>query len=267
MPTAPRGCVAGGAPLARHVEDFLRVTMCCRVVQGYGLTETCAASFIACPDDPVRARARAAPRSRVIARALGPTWALGLRTHARHLAPTPPSNQRGAPALQEMAGTVGPPQPVLSFRLEAVPEMNYDPMAETPRGEVCVKGPSVFKGYYKGEEMTTEVLETDGWFHTGDVSGEWGGERPSTPRWKGACLRARSHEGVRRLARSPLAARCASSTARRTFSSSARVCAKEAEGAAAPPAAPQARACYSERPPPPPPPPFSARRVHCGREG
>ena len=41
---------AGGAPLSRHVEDFLRVTMCCRVVQGYGLTETCAASFIAVPD-------------------------------------------------------------------------------------------------------------------------------------------------------------------------------------------------------------------------
>lgn len=43
----------GGAPLARHVEDFLKVTMCCRVVQGYGLTETCAASFIAVPDEPV----------------------------------------------------------------------------------------------------------------------------------------------------------------------------------------------------------------------
>jgi hypothetical protein len=41
---------AGGAPLSRHVEDFLRVCMCCRVIQGYGLTETCAASFIAMPD-------------------------------------------------------------------------------------------------------------------------------------------------------------------------------------------------------------------------
>lgn len=34
--------ISGGAPLSRHVEDFLRVAMCCRVVQGYGLTETCA---------------------------------------------------------------------------------------------------------------------------------------------------------------------------------------------------------------------------------
>ncbi|KAH7620803.1 putative Long chain acyl-CoA synthetase 4 [Nannochloris sp. 'desiccata'] len=113
--------VSGGAPLARHVEDFLRVTMCCRVVQGYGLTETCAASFIAVPD------------------------------------------------VAEHAGTVGPPQPVLSMRLEAVPEMNYDPMAVPPRGEVCVKGPAVFTGYYKADDKTTEVLESDGWFHTGDI--------------------------------------------------------------------------------------------------
>jgi len=35
--------------------------------------------------------------------------------------------------VQECAGTVGPPQPVLSFRLEAVPSMNYDPMANPPR--------------------------------------------------------------------------------------------------------------------------------------
>lgn len=46
--------LTGGAPLARHVEDFLKVTMCCPVVQGYGLTETCAASFIGIPDQIVR---------------------------------------------------------------------------------------------------------------------------------------------------------------------------------------------------------------------
>jgi long-chain acyl-CoA synthetase len=45
--------ISGGAPLPMHVENFLRVTMCCAVVQGYGLTETCAASFIASPGDMV----------------------------------------------------------------------------------------------------------------------------------------------------------------------------------------------------------------------
>lgn len=42
--------VSGGAPLAPHVEEFLKVVMCAPVVQGYGLTESCAASFIAEPD-------------------------------------------------------------------------------------------------------------------------------------------------------------------------------------------------------------------------
>jgi long-chain acyl-CoA synthetase len=113
--------VTGGAPLARHVEDFLKVTMCCPVVQGYGLTETCAASFIAVPDS------------------------------------------------QEQAGTVGPPMPCLGVRLESVPEMNYDATASPPRGEVCLRGPAVFSGYYKQEDKTKEVLDADGWFHTGDI--------------------------------------------------------------------------------------------------
>jgi len=70
-----------------------------------------------------------------------------------------------------MLGTVGPPVPNVDVCLESVPEMGYDALADTPRGEVCVKGKTLFSGYHKREDLTKEVM-VDGWFHTGDV-GEW----------------------------------------------------------------------------------------------
>jgi long-chain acyl-CoA synthetase len=65
-----------------------------------------------------------------------------------------------------MIGTVGPPVPNIDARLESVPEMNYDALASTPRGEICIKGETLFSGYYRREDLTQEVL-VDGWFHTG----------------------------------------------------------------------------------------------------
>ncbi|XP_058225634.1 long chain acyl-CoA synthetase 4-like isoform X1 [Rhododendron vialii] len=46
-----RVILSGAAPLATYVETFLRVVSCAHVLQGYGLTETCAGSFVSKPDE------------------------------------------------------------------------------------------------------------------------------------------------------------------------------------------------------------------------
>ncbi len=77
------------------------------------------------------------------------------------------------PALGErLGGTVGQPLPGVSVR---VVDENDNEVPAGTIGNVQVKGPNVFLGYWRMPEKTREEFTADGWFRTGDV-GLFGGD-------------------------------------------------------------------------------------------
>ena len=64
-------------------------------------------------------------------------------------------------------GTIGIPVPSTLCKI-IDEDGNELPLGE--RGELCVKGPQVMKGYWQRQEATDEILDAEGWLKTGDIA-------------------------------------------------------------------------------------------------
>ncbi len=115
-----RYCLSGGAPLALEIKERFEAATGCRLVEGYGLSET---------------------------------------------SPIVTSNPLEGPVKR---GSIGLPLPdtVVSLRDLADPHRE---VAVGERGELCVRGPQVMKGYWRKPEETADQF-VDGFLRTGDVA-------------------------------------------------------------------------------------------------
>ena len=110
---------SGGTALVKATALRWEKLTGCRIVEGYGLTET---------------------------------------------SPVASTNPYGVHAR---LGTVGIPVPGTIMKVISDDGLE---LGLGERGELCVKGPQVMKGYWKNPEATAEVLDAEGWFKTGDIA-------------------------------------------------------------------------------------------------
>jgi long-chain acyl-CoA synthetase len=69
--------------------------------------------------------------------------------------------------LKEFSGSIGLP---VSSTEVCVRDENGEELGFNQRGELCVRGPQVMKGYWQRPEETAKSIDADGWFSTGDMA-------------------------------------------------------------------------------------------------
>ena len=82
------------------------------------------------------------------------------------LSETSPSVTVSPNYLTEFNGKVGMPIPNTEISIR---DDDGNEVTLGERGEICVRGPQVMKGYWGNEEATSEAIDEDGFFKTGDI--------------------------------------------------------------------------------------------------
>ena len=77
-----------------------------------------------------------------------------------------------AQSLDDLSvGNCGAPAPAAEVCLASVPDMEYLVTDQPqPRGELLMRGNTLFSGYFKNDEETKKAILPDGWFRTGDIA-------------------------------------------------------------------------------------------------
>jgi len=66
-------------------------------------------------------------------------------------------------------GFTGLGWPLLGVEVKIIDPESGEELPACSRGEVLVRGPTLFDGYYRDPEKTAQAIDADGWYHSGDI--------------------------------------------------------------------------------------------------
>lgn len=69
-------------------------------------------------------------------------------------------------SVAELSETIGRPLPEFEFKIA---DEDGNPVQSGQVGEMCIRGGCVFKGYFNDRSATNAAIDSDGWFHSGDL--------------------------------------------------------------------------------------------------